>query len=140
MESDTAVNRLCFVGVGSAMMVGLATCGESARVSVQNGDEPFQVVVQVTSERLRQETPRNLYLLVIKPCSADQHARWLIQKADTSARLPTRIPYGRTPAGWHQVGQLRPLVPGCYEANVSGYGARGGTVFHLDGSGRLVKR
>ena len=123
--------RRVVVICATTLGAGIA-CTPGNIVGVEAGAEPAVPVFVITDAAGRGAT-RWIFGLSVVTCGTGTSV-WTIA-ATGSASAPSRITYGRTPAGYvSRVGPL-PLRPGCYQVYVS---ESAGARFHVGADGRVT--
>ena len=117
-------------------------CGGGVGVELASQATTDSLVIAFSSADGRDRALSQVDFVSLRRCSREGHeVYWLLRRSPGSAEaLPSRLEYGRSPAGWVADPAARDLVVGCYELSVDGSdGVRGGMTFVVDSAGRVAR-
>jgi hypothetical protein len=124
---------------------GLSACTmRKSAIWLEPDSSAQNVVFGVAQERHGSAPVFHLNYVAVRTCysSVDQYktlwqARGDLPKGES---VPTRITYGRPPAGFMTEIPPQPLTPGCYEGLISGDGISGTVRFAVQPDGSVTEQ
>lgn len=124
----------CSFALSPLFALLIVACEGGVAVSLNENATADSLVFLLEGRRRTDDALRLVNLIAVRVCSEQGHAqRWLIERREGMAPIPTSLRYGVTPEGWAATYAPAALAAGCYELLISGAkGVRGGALFHVD--------
>jgi len=119
------MRRRAVVLASTAVALVLTGCPKRTAIWVVRGSTADRLEFGIADRR---DGARAVQIDVLRVSSCDSApygptgAAWLLSRVTEATPPPTRVTYGREPLGFRSDQGPQPLVPGCYDAMVTGTG------------------